>query len=139
MQKVEVSLYANQTAEAKPADVRDRVKTFEDACREIDCYPDQLVVSGVGLIDADIKALAAYQKLFIIAKALNEGWTPDWNNGSQYKYYPWFNMEGGFAFDGDGSSSRVSDVGSRLCFKSRELAEYAGKQFLHLYEQAMVL
>lgn len=141
MQKLEAALYQLTTETAKPTGVRDRVKTFEDACRETDCYPENITVSGIGLDEKELKALAAYQKLFVVAKALNEGWVPDWNNGNQYKYYPWFNMENGFAFVVYVFSyrRRISYVGSRLCFKSRELAEYAGKQFIHLYEQVMVL
>lgn len=40
----------------------------------------------------------AYEKLKIINKAINQGWTPDWNNASQYKYWPWFVLSSGFGF-----------------------------------------
>jgi hypothetical protein len=33
----------------------------------------------------------------------------------------------------------VASVGSRLCFKSRELAEYAGKQFIDIYTDFFII
>jgi hypothetical protein len=93
------------------------------------------------------KALNAYAKLFIIAEALNEGWVPDWADSDQYKYYPWLlvkkntkNPSGfGLSYDGYDCAGSYSNVGSRLCFKSSELAEYAGKQFKKEYEEAYLI
>ena len=88
-------------------------------------------------LDSDEKA---YKLLKLIAITLNEGWTPDWNNDNQYKYYPWFYMGGssGFRCSGCGDWRSGSDVGSRLCFKTRELAEYAANQFTETYKQFML-
>ena len=126
-----------------PKDIKERIKTIEDACNEL------------GEDDEDVKALRVIENLdvpkhiisqlqsIIIVKALNEGWIPDWSDSSQYKYYPWFNMEsssaGGFVFFGYVSWRSRTNVGSRLCFKSRELAEYAGKQFKDIYEEYFVI
>ena len=82
-------------------------------------------------------ASQAHLKIQIIAKALNEGWYPNWNDTNEYKYYPWFKASPGVGFsfsDYDFALTR-STVGSRLCFKSRDLAEYAGKQFIDIYNQ----
>lgn len=71
----------------------------------------------------------------IIAQALNGTWKPDWSDSSQYKWYPWFYMNGpGFRFDHARYDFTTSLVGSRLCFKSEAIATYAGKQFLELYK-----
>jgi hypothetical protein len=110
--------------------ITDRVKTFEDACKvlKIDYHSFQLAAM------LDSPDVIAYQKLKIIARALNEGWTPDWDNQSQYKYYPWFDMRGsGLVFSHVTYWCQDSIVGSRLCFRSRELAEYAGTQFTDIY------
>src|SRR5690606_29736445 len=49
------------------------------------------------------RGLEAFHKLNIITAALNEGWTPDWNDTSENKYYPWFAFRGGrFVFSGVG-------------------------------------
>lgn len=111
--------------------------------------------------DADIADVIAFKKLRIICAALNEGWTPQFTK-DEYRYYPYFwlyrqdeiedmdegqkkeiiplkgNYHGasaGFAFADSSNAPSYSDasVGSRLCFKTRELAIYAGRQFADLY------
>ena len=81
----------------------------------------------------------AYVKLKLIAKALNEGWTPDWSNGEWDKWYPWFKMDdsssaGRFSFYVAVFQRSASGVGSSLCFKSKDLVTYAGTQFLDIYK-----
>jgi hypothetical protein len=119
-----------------------KIKTFEDACKALKIDPTKVPdFSNAPL--ALQAALIAHYKLVIIAQALNKGWTPDWNNYNEYKYYPWFWMEKtqgnleGFACSGVGYDCAYSSVGSRLCFKTREIAEYAGKQFIDLYKAYM--
>ena len=119
--------------------ITERIKTFEDACAYLGLNPIE-VLPPETIYNA--KYLIACAKLAIITKALNEGWEPDWNNPNEYKYYPWFDMRssgGGFSFGGDVSARTWSNVGSRLCFKSRDLAKYAGEQFLDIYKDFMVI
>lgn len=119
--------------------ITDRIKTFNDACEALGLDPDKQLPEQV--LGPDGEALNAYAMMFIIARALNEGWKPDWNNSGQYKYYPWFDMRAGSGFSDsfcDGSITNTA-VGSRLCFKSRELAEYAGTQFVELYKSMFTL
>jgi hypothetical protein len=113
--------------------IMDRVKTFEDA-REVLNVAPHTIVSIYDSPDED-----AYKQLKIIVKALNEGWTPDWNNSNQPKCWPWFELKGGFRFTRVNFHFTRSTVGSRLCFKSRELAEYAAKQFEDLYKRFLTL
>lgn len=88
--------------------------------------------------------MIAHAKLVIIARAANrlankgKVWKPDFKNLNQYKYTPWFYHEAGssgFRFDGYVFWGSVSAVGSRLCFISREVAEYVGKTFEKLYKE----
>lgn len=119
----------------------DKIKTFEDACEALGITTELPNFSAMP--ESEQKALTAHYKLVIIAKALNEGWTPDWENGRWDKYYPWFTMGSpsgvGFSDCAYVGWSTHSSVGSRLCFKSRELAEYAGRQFEELYKDYFVL
>lgn len=99
----------------------------------------------------------AYLKLRIIVAALNEGWEPKFTE-DEYRYFPWFyfytkeeydklddeekgrcvlrsgvsaNSGVGFVYcvaDNDASYSSTNH-GSRLAFRTRELAAYAGRQF----------
>jgi hypothetical protein len=123
----------------KPLNITDRVKTYEDACAVLGIDPqERLPFEDPG--SKDNAAINAYAKLFIIAQALNQGWKPDWSNSNEYKWYPYFDMQAGAGlsyYDFVGWDS-FSGVGSRLCFKSRELAEYAGKQFTDIYKAAYV-
>ena len=121
-----------------------RIKTFEEACTALGIQPAVPDVSA--LPEKHQKAIVAHYKLVIIAEALNEGWKPDWDDTDEYKYYPWFDMEGQDKVAGSGLSCHdydydrsYSPVGSRLCFKSRDLAQYAGKEFEQLYADYFLL
>ena len=123
-------------------DIKDKVKSFEDACKVLDITPSVPVVTGIP--EKYQKPLIANYQLMVIAEALNEGWTPDWSNGEWDKWYPWFNMDnsssaGRFSFDAAAYQDSNSNVGSRLCFKSEELATYAGTQFLELYREIFII
>lgn len=115
--------------------ITDRVKTYEDACRELSMNPlDKNKLIGFGFTKHDI----AYQKLVTIIKALNEGWVPDVCDSSVYRWYPWFKTNGSpFAFDDSyyDNANAFAGGGSRLCLKSKELSEYCGKQFIDLWKQ----
>lgn len=110
----------------------------------------------------------AYIKLRIINTALNGGWEPRFTK-DESRYYPWFVLFTQKEFDqvkGDNENSYAAvrassdlsayvglvyagacaassyldgDLGSRLVFKTRELAEYAGQQFIELYANFMLL
>lgn len=107
--------------------------------------------------------LIAYLKLRIITAALNEGWTPqftgdeyryytwfdlygeqEWNDLSEDTKRQRGVLFGGYAYVGANAgfvyaysyytpSDTDANIGSRLCFKNRELALYAGKQFASLW------
>ena len=118
--------------------MKNKIKTFEDACTALGLDSKKVVPDFSMYPEKHQKAIVAHAKLIIIAEALNEGWQPDWGNSSEYKYEPWFYMGGssgsGFACHDFGLWLSHSSCGSRLCFKSRELAEYAGEQFSDLYK-----
>jgi hypothetical protein len=114
------------------------IKTFEDACKVLNLDSTTIIPDFSLFPESDKEAMIAHAKLIIIAKAINGDWVPDWNNWNQYKYYPWFNMGspsgGGFSCDDYGTWGTGSGVGSRLCFETREIAKYVGKQFEDLYK-----
>jgi hypothetical protein len=107
------------------------IKTFEDACL------DQKIGHGAAYFTEGSTDEIAYKKLKVVIRAINQGWIPDWNNADQYKWWPWFNLSSGFGFSLTHCyyADTHTTVGSRLCFESREKAEYAGQQFLDLYKQ----
>lgn len=80
----------------KPKDIMERVKTFEDACRELgEDHPFVRSYNGyANNIHEDNKNdtdILAYLKLRIICAALNEGWEPQFTE-DEWRYYPWFTL-----------------------------------------------
>lgn len=114
-------------------------------------------VSHIHQHDMNDYDLVAYLKLRIIVAAINEGWEPKFEKG-EYRYYPLFYLytkeqydvfddeekgrcvlrSGSYTSSNYGfvvclanpdASSSYTSSGSRLAFRTRELAAYAGKQF----------
>lgn len=146
-------------------DVRKRIKTFEDACREIGIDAEAWNRDKISLgLEPDV---LAFLKLRIIVKALNEGWEPQFTE-DECRYYPWFILytreeynkldeeeksrvvyrgyysaypNGGVSMSDafyDSSSTHTS-IGSRLAFKTSELAAYCGRQFLDIWADFVFL
>lgn len=83
-----------QTAANRP--ITERVKTFEDACRELGTdHPFVLAYQNTNLRDPEVaeanRDILAYMKLRIIAAALNEGWEPEFTE-DEWRWYPWFTL-----------------------------------------------
>lgn len=115
------------------------IKTFEDACKHQRVKPED-VAPYKDPQTADQVSMNAYAKLIIIARAINDNIEPDWDNSDEYKWCPYFDMRGsGLGFSGTayGGWSAGTDVGSRLCYKSKEQAIYAGETFLDIYKEFM--
>ena len=154
----------------QPKDIRERIKTFEDACNALgddnplvllyDVFQNEIATTDSNYGDTDV---LAYLKLRIIVAALNEGWVPQFTE-DELRWYPyfWFYTKeewdnfgdevkkygrvlgrsysngvvgGGLAYAGAGGASLTSSTyfGSRLAFKSEDLAVYCGKQFSDIW------
>lgn len=141
----------------------ERIKTFEDCLKELGstnllvCEYNTIVDKVQ--ISSDI---LAYLKLRIVTAALNEGWEPTFEY-NEWRYWPYFRLYtkeqaerlsdkdkkellvvGGranylalcglsSARSNGGFPHSLTNVGARLAFKSRELALYAGRQFLDIF------
>lgn len=167
-----ILLGEENTGNGKGKDTRpvtERVRTFEDACRElgddhpfVKAYED--VVIAIDCDKEESRDVKTYLRLRIITAALNEGWKPKFGQ-DEWRYWPryWLYKSRQDAEDdnkGDedmvfeipeqlravlfgGAASRGAIagfalsysnydspfIGSRLCFKTRELALYAAKTF----------
>jgi hypothetical protein len=120
----------------QPKNITERIKTVDDVLAWHNLDKASWARSCADLTDDE----KAYRLLKLLAKALNQGWTPDWNNHNEYKYYPWFEMGGspGFRFLDSADWGSCSGVGSRLCFISEEVADYIAQQFIDLYRDYFV-
>lgn len=118
-------------------DITSRIKTFEDACRELKISSDYPIVLTQGTTsDLATKIMIGY-KLSIIAATLNQGWQADWSN-EEYKWFPYFvydKTEKGLRFCSSVYNYYGSGVPAHHCFKSKILSDYAGKQFINLYKE----
>lgn len=122
-------------AETFQAKAYEEIKTFEDACAQLGIDP--LTVCN----PADTTDEAAYKKLKVVVKAVNNGWQPDWNKTDQRKWWPWFRLSSGFGFSVSDFDcvSADSGVGSRLCFQTEEKSDYTAKQFIELYKDFITI
>ena len=79
----------------KPQNVMERVKTFDDAVKELEERRDEGDEKAGYLLDDWYETstgsddLNAYLKLRIITYALNEGWEPKYTRG-EYRWFPWY-------------------------------------------------
>lgn len=152
-----LTLVDEQKVDNRP--VTERIKTLADAMEALGqgnpLVEEYIAVRDK--LRTDAGELIAYLKLRIIVAALNEGWEPKFAE-DEYRYFPWFYFytkeeydklddeekgrcvlrSGGGASSGDGfvgcsagvdASNSFTSYGSRLAFRTRELAAYAGRQF----------
>jgi len=118
-----------------------RIKSFKDACKKENVDPAKLpdvsmIPEGMG------KAILAMYRLFIIFQAINDGWTPDWGNRNQYKYFPWYwvlSSGFGFAVSHYYPANASTRAGSRLCTDSSEKALYIAKTFEQEYKEYLLI
>ena len=116
-------------------DVKERIKTMDDVYAEFNIEKEAFEKSFIFPEDLDAA------KIRLITKAFNEGWEPDWTNSKQYKYFPWFDLSSGVGFSRSDCDywRTVSVVGSRLAFKSSDLALHAVKQFPTEFENYITI
>ena len=80
-----------------------------------------------------------YEDLILVAKALNGNWKPDFGDRNTAKHHPYFHLSENFIFLSTSSDFTYADssYGAFLCYKTKKIAEYAGKTFLEQYEKLM--
>lgn len=99
-------------------DVKERIKTFEDACREIGIDAEAWSRDKISLgLEPDV---LAFLKLRIIVKALNEGWEPQFIE-DEYRYYPWFIL-----YTGEEYNKLDEEEKSRVVYRSSNSASALG-------------
>ena len=144
-------------------DIKDRVKTFTDALRVLGTPEELISDDFFKEQEKLGEDVVAMLKLRVIAEALNEGWRPKFDGDECRYYpwfyiytkkeyeeldedekkdcrvvgrsYSSANAHGGVVYSNANIASSVSvtNSGSRLAFKTRELAEYCGKQFIDIW------
>lgn len=148
----------------QPQDIKERVKTFDDAVVILGNDNQAVIDYYAIADKTCTEDILAFAKLRVIAEALNEGWKPkfDGDECRYYPWFYIYTKEEyekldedekkncrvvgrsfsySYAYGGlvcahalSASSYSHSFNGSRLAFKTIELGEYCGKQFIDIWE-----
>lgn len=108
----------------------ERINNFNDICVEVGTTEKEFKAKHKDLDENTYSFLQTK----LITEVLNEGWTPDWNNSNEYKYYIWWDMKKA-CFDVCFYYYECSVVPSRLCFKESKLVEFAANKFKDIYNK----
>ena len=147
----------------QPQDIKERVKTFDDAVAILGNDNQAVIDYYAIADKTCTEDILAFAKLRVIAEALNEGWKPKFDGDECRYYPRFYiytkeeyeeldedekkacrvvgrssyssNAFGGlvFAISYLALSYSLSVYGSGLAFKTRELGEYCGKQFVDIW------
>ena len=147
----------------QPKDITERVKTFEDAVKVLGNSNKAVVNYYEIRNTTSAKDILAFAKLRVIVEALNEGWKPTFRKDEYRYYlcFRIYSEDEFDNFDEyyknrcsiirrscsnsnavdsfvcasvhDASLSPYAHSSSRLAFKTRELAEYCGNQFIDIW------
>ena len=133
------------------------MKTKENITKRIKTLDDALQATGrpevpeFSDLPKDLrKYFQSQYKAIVIAEALNEGWKASWEVYEEVnpdklqkdrhgKYIPWFRYKppSGLVFRTVlfGRTNPDAGCSHRLCFKTEDLAAYAGMQFLDIWKE----
>ena len=140
---VEITLTADQVAQ-----INKQKQLNASTCLLQDC------IDYLGEDDLEVINLRQLQKVnlsehiidnqsaVIIVKALNENWTPHWNDSNECKYFIWWNMQtNSFSFNRYDRWLSGSAVSARLCLKSSKLCQDIGqnKEFVKIFKSFMLI
>lgn len=120
----------------KPASVIDRIKTYEDACKELG-IDSKIVKYKLG------KEGNAFYQLSVIVKALNGGRYVNTRSEIEERWHPEFHYVKGrsrLQFRSSSNYREIVRAGDTplLTLKSKELSDYCGKQFIALWREFLV-
>ncbi len=130
---VKLSQPTNLTSKRKVFKDYTDIKTFKNACEALGISEQAFHVEHQSLPDDAY----AYMQLRIISKALNTCENSEYTNKDKRAFFPYFysvSSPQGFSYIFGG---KTAGIGVRFTYKTASIAEYAGKQFLKIYNKYM--
>jgi hypothetical protein len=116
--------------------IMEAVKDYEDACKIEGITP--MTIEQFSFLPEKDREYHFYDHQYtVINRVLNEGWEPDYSDGTA-KYYPYLEWDEeaaggpGFAYYLCVNVYSHSFAGARRTYRTSELAIYAGKQFIQI-------
>lgn len=121
-----------------------KVTSFEQACEVLGLNPLDLPKVEM-LPEKHQKCILAHYKLVTIAEAVNEGWKPNYHDGT-WNYYPFFGIETteenksgvGFSYSDCDNTYANTYLGSRLCFPDCATAVWFGETYQDLFKDYLL-
>lgn len=129
--KVTISLTDDQIKDIERQQKRNKLSV----CERVDSYESALEDQGIedkrpypNTKDADEDWLNACHELKVVNKSLLEGKELNWDDTNEAKYYPVFDMRGGFSFDCTNSVHwrAPARTAARLCVDTSAKANHFG-------------
>lgn len=105
----------------KKVSLFDRIRNYSDVCREL----------------KEEEKISPFDKIKQIEKLFNVNWKKDWNNSNQYKYFPYFTINGSGELVFVGSGSYAGFHGVVGFYKDQETSDFIGKTFISIYKEIM--
>ena len=139
----DVTVFDFDIREVDEADPAEICPDFAASCKFLGISDEFGFVCDKG----NIKAIQSLYMLLIIAQAWNkiDGFTPDWSDDSQWKYFPWFAYRENKGHAGfvcarayGAATYAYANFGSRLCFKSSNRARQFGEMFTDLFNDFLL-
>ncbi|WP_026730184.1 hypothetical protein [Flavobacterium denitrificans] len=114
--------------------IMERIKCFEDVCKEMGVSPKKYICDSD---DPDDIAANALRQSLLISRCFNADTKEeiDWSNSNQYKYFHVYvySPSSGWSLFGVDYWHSFTFSGSRQAFLKREHAEYAWETFKEIY------
>lgn len=114
--------------------IMERIKTFDDVCREMGVNPKKYICESE---DPDDIAANALRQSLLISRCFNADTNEvlDWANSNQYKYFHVYKYSpsSGWSLHHVAIWCTATTCGSRQAFLKREHAEYAWETFKEIY------
>lgn len=109
------------------------IKTYKEVCKELKIK--ELTLKDFKQFGKDASKMLSFHKIKNLERLFNGNWKADWNNSSQYKYYPYFTKSSGSGWSvGSVASYCVYWFGGSVGFYLDEkTALHIGNNFKDIY------
>lgn len=108
----------------------DEIQTLEDVFRLNNTTKEAFDNKYEGIED-EVKYTALE---YLIVKAYNQGWTPDWSNISERKWFIWWDFNNNFTLNACNCYFSTATCSALSLFKNEEIALDAAKKFKEIYK-----
>lgn len=121
----------------EPQTLFEKINNYSDVCKELNI--EELDEDNFSFLPKEQrKKQLAFHKIQNIIKLFNEDWKINWKDQNQYKYYPYFQIDGsgGLVFDCSHYHYHGFHFGVGF-YKDKETSDFCGKKFIKIYKNLL--